>query len=461
MRRHWAPALVAPLLLLSGCLSASSGYGLARDTVQQRVGMAVADDQASAASRKRLLSKPLTADSAARLALLNSPDVEIAMANIGIARAQTMAALRLPNPTAEFGAHFHDDGADIEVGATIGLLELLLAPARGAAGGELLDAAALEAAGSLLDVAFAAKIAFFEYQAALQIHELRKTVTYAMAQSSEIAARLLEAGNIPELEALTERALYEEARLALARAEVNETTARERVNEALGLFGTEGASWTTAAMLPAPDGFDAANLESGAIAASLELSALEKRYAAAATQSDVAWVNGVLPDIEVGVGADREADDNEWGIGPRVQVGIPLLYQGQAEIAGAEAQMRSAKGRTLSTATRIRSTARSVTAELSQTRASAQFYRKTLLPLRERIVDETLRQYNAMNLGPFQVLQAKRDEVEAGGAYVMVLRDYWVARTQAEMLLAGRLPPMGAAARNEPAAGGGQRAADH
>lgn len=449
----------ASALLLGGCLSSGAGYDLARQTVRDRTDIDVPSDEESEAARKKLVEQPLTADAAARLALLNNPNLQVALGNVGVGRAALLAALRLPNPHAEVGAHFHDDEVDLELTATLNIVPLLMLPAREAAASELLDAASLEAAGMMLDIVYGAKIAFYEYQAAAQVLELRKTVTYAAAQSAEIAARLLQAGNITDLAALNERALYEETRLALARAEAGEATARERLNGVLGLFGEDGARWTVASRLGDPDAFDAEGLEAKAVEANLDIAAFKKRYGAASVQADLAWAEGFLPSLEVGASAERE--DGHWEAGPHVGLGLPLFYQGQAEVAAAEAQMNIADGSMRATAVRVRSTARALVVQLETARSSAEFYKKTLLPLRERIVDETLRQYNAMDLGPFQLLQAKRDQIETARAYVEVLRDYWVTRSQVEMLLAGRAPTMPTApATAAPSPGGSRDAHD-
>jgi outer membrane protein, heavy metal efflux system len=71
---------------------------------------------------------------------------------------------------------------------------------------------------------------------------------------------------------------------------------------------------------------------------------------------------------------------------------------------------------------------------------SAAYYKDVLLPLRQQLVDETQLQFNAMNVGVFQLLQAKRDQIETARVYVDVLRDYWTARARVDQLLAGRLP---------------------
>jgi outer membrane protein, heavy metal efflux system len=426
-------------LSVSGCVSSGAGYDLARQTVRERSGLEVPADEGDAQLNAELLKKPLTADSAARLALANSPAVQKTLSSVGVARADLVRSLRLPNPEGHFAANFEDSGrVDLELAATIDIVQLALVPGRQAAASEALDASALDAAGALIEIACAARVAFYEYQAATQSLELRKTVAYAAAQSSAIAAKLLEAGNTPELPALTEQVLYEEARIGVAQAEIAATVARERLNAVLGLSGLEAASWQTGARLPEPDDFDSSNLERRAISSSLELQALKKRYGAASIESDLAWAAGALPGISGGVGVEREED--EWGVGPRVNVTLPLFYQGQGEAAAAEAHMTMAKSAHADAAIRTRSVARSLGTQLAGVRQSAVFYQKTLLPLRQKIVDETLRQYNAMSTGPLQVLQAKRDQVDAARTYVDLLRDYWVTRAQIEMLLAGRAP---------------------
>jgi cobalt-zinc-cadmium efflux system outer membrane protein len=70
----------------------------------------------------------------------------------------------------------------------------------------------------------------------------------------------------------------------------------------------------------------------------------------------------------------------------------------------------------------------------------ARYSRDILLPLRERIVHETQLQYNAMQLGVFELLRTREQQIEAAVAYVDALLDYWLARTDLEQLLSGRLP---------------------
>jgi outer membrane protein, heavy metal efflux system len=93
---------------------------------------------------------------------------------------------------------------------------------------------------------------------------------------------------------------------------------------------------------------------------------------------------------------------------------------------------------------------RTAVAQLESARARADRFRTTVLPLRMRIVEQTQLQYNAMQVGPFQLLVAKQQQIDAGAAYIRALRAYWLARTQLDQILNGRLPPSETTASSEP-----------
>jgi len=82
---------------------------------------------------------------------------------------------------------------------------------------------------------------------------------------------------------------------------------------------------------------------------------------------------------------------------------------------------------------------RQAEAKLMSARARAGRYQQVLLPLRHRIVEQAQRHYNGMLLSVFELLDAKRQEIEAGGAYIEALRDYWSARAALERAVGGRL----------------------
>ncbi len=446
----------------AGCVSSDAGYANARSVASSRAGLDARwgdeDDFDVAGARKKILAAPLTANSAVQLAVLSNAQVQAGFARLGIARGRLVRALRLPNPELDGALFFHEDtdAPDIELGATIDLTSLFMIPARESVASMELDAASLEAAGIAMDVALEARVAFLDFQTAQQTRDLRRTVTFAMAQSSEAAQKLLEAQNVPELDALNEQAVYAESRVQLAAAEGDVVTARERLNAAMGLWGAEGARWTVDSRIPDPAEVELKldDVERVALSKSLDLEIFRKRYAAAAKRIDLAHAEGWVPDIGAGVAGELEQNE-EWGVGPRVTVGLPLFYQGQGEVAVAEAERALQQQLHTGDAVRVRSAARALVSRLSIARDRALFYRKTLLPLRERIVAETQRSYNAMGIGVFQLIMAKRDQIETGRAYLEALREYWITRAEVESLTAGRLPPMRATMMAPPAAGAG------
>jgi cobalt-zinc-cadmium efflux system outer membrane protein len=134
-----------------------------------------------------------------------------------------------------------------------------------------------------------------------------------------------------------------------------------------------------------------------------------------------------LPDLELGVAAEREPVDGTWSVGPSIALPLPLLNQGQGATAAA---------------------ARAAATAVLAARSRARHVREVLVPLRHQITEETQLQCNAMQVGAFQLLTAKREEIAAGRLYVESLRDYWQLRAEFEQILAGQRPRAAATAWN-------------
>lgn len=437
------------------CVSSDAGYRDVRRLTSERLQRDVrwyTQEEANPSNEqtRALLAKPLDADRAVQVALLNNASVQAAFEQLGVARGRLVQALRLPNPTVGAVVGFHQDGdrrPELELEAMLDISDLLLLPLRGGEQSARLEAAKLEVAGQVIDLAFETRITFYEYQAAAQTLDLRRSIVAALRASFEVAQRLHEAGNIATLSFATERALYEESRVALTRAEANLAASREELSALLGLWGRE-TRWTAEERLDStvPEPADLDQLEKRALERSLNLRAIERRFEAAGKGANAARVRGWLPELRAGVAAGREHDgEAAWTVGPAVELELPLLYQGQGETAAALAEQRREQKLYVDTAVRIRASARAIASRSRATRANVEYYARVLLPLRQQIVDETQLQYNAMNAGVFQLLQAKRDQIEAAQAYVDLLKEYWQLRAQLDQLIAGRLPRGGRA----------------
>jgi cobalt-zinc-cadmium efflux system outer membrane protein len=431
-----------PLAFAAACVPQNAGYEDVQNVVS-RTGHEVRwrhiDGGGKLDERARaLLEQPLTADAAVKLALLNNADLQAMFEELGMARGDLIRALRLPNPSAEGGVLYEDGSASkVELSLSQDLTELILLPLRNGAAQAEFAAAKLDAAGRAMDFILDVRKAFHGYVADQQILELRKTVLDALQASASAAEAIHRAGNMTDLDLSSQQVLYEEARVSYSSAQTALATSRERVNALLGLWGKD-TSWTVAERLPDPEHLGEENLEGPAVARSVELATIRQRFTAAAEKAKLARVRGWLPELKAGVAFERE--EGQWSTGPIAEIELPIFYQGQGEIARAEAEMRREDQLYKGMAVRVRAALRAVQVRASTARERALYLKNTLLPMRERILNETQLQFNAMNTSVFQLLIARRDQIEAGRTYVESLREYWMAKADLEQLLAGRVP---------------------
>lgn len=437
-----ALAWATPLAALLACVPQNAGYEDVRSVVA-RTGHEVRwrhIDPAgnSRAEAKAILRAPLTADSAVKLALLNNAELQAAFEELGMARADLVRALALPNPSAE-GALLYEDGASPNVELTLSqdLSELIFLPMRNGVAQAELASVKLEVAGRAMDLILEVRKAFYGYLADQQILELRATVLEALKAAATAAEEIHRAGNMTDLDLGSQQVLYEEARVSYSVAETALATSRERLNALLGVWGQD-TSWQAAGRLGDPEEISPESLEGRAIERSVELATIRHRFTAAAKRANLARAQGLLPELKAGVVFEREG--GEWGYGPVAELELPIFYQGQGEVARAQAEMRREQQLYAAMAVRVRAAMRAVQARASTARERALYLENVLLPMRERILNDTQLQFNAMNTSVFQLLIARRDQVETGRAYVDALREYWLAAANLEQLRAGRIP---------------------
>jgi hypothetical protein len=88
----------------------------------------------------------------------------------------------------------------------------------------------------------------------------------------------------------------------------------------------------------------------------------------------------------------------------------------------------------------------------------ARQYQNVIVPAQNKVMEHTLLQYNAMQLGVFQLLDARRAQLEVALDYADTLREYWSAAAELDALLAGRVvgPAESAAAAAMPSADASQ-----
>jgi len=179
-------------------------------------------------------------------------------------------------------------------------------------------------------------------------------------------------------------------------------------------------------------------LESRALKQRLDLAAMRQEFIAQARGLGLARADAILQQAEVGAHYERE-NTGEYSVGPSVNVPLPIFNQGQAAFARGSAKLRQGQQRYLALAADIRSDVRAARDRMLLARQQVEYFKSTALPVRTRVTEESQLEYNAMQIGPFQLLQAKQEEVKMGADYVKALRDYWVSRAELEKAVGGSL----------------------
>jgi outer membrane protein TolC len=467
-------ALALLLGLSTGCASSTLATNVREVddmfVARNRRDLAVAvpdeeDWEKTAAEVPKLLSRPLDADAAVRIALVHNRDLRAAFYEIGIAQGQFVQSGLLPNPEIDFGLRRSLDPAQplqVDIGLEYNVSALLLLPMRKGVAEAELSAERLRVAGEVLDTAYRARTAFYTVQARRQELDLRARALTAFQAGYAAAAELHRVGNLPDVDLATQRAAVESSRIDVAEAENALLDARENLNATLGLSG-EQTRWSVEAPLadPPAEALAAEQLEKRAVEASFELAELEARMQVASRRAGLARTEGNLPHLSGGF--HGEHDGFSWEIGGHVTVGLPVFDRNQGRVMSARSEFGAQRERYAATATALRATVRSALNRVESTGRRARHYREVVLPARERALAETLLQYNAMQVSVFQVLESQRQVTQTGMAYVETLLAYWNARAALDQIIAGRhrgltLGPAGAGRTSMPSAGGAAEA---
>ncbi len=389
----------------------------------------------------RLLKRPLTAASAAQIALLNNQELQANLAEIGISQADLIEAGLLANPSFDGMARFPNTSgvANLEAGLAQEFLDLLVRPLRLRMAAAQLEAVKQRVASEVLQLIAETKEALYTVQADQQLADRLKLIVGTNEATVDLAQRRHDAGNIPDVDLANEQATYSQSRLEVARISLQLAVDRERLNRFLGLYG-EQTGWETARSLPPLPPYEVpwSGLESLALEQRFDLAAARTNLSVLLTSLKLSRTYRYLGVLELGVSSERDTDRTVV-TGPTVRLSLPIFNWGQGQVAKLRAQLEQAESSFAATAINIRSEVREANARVHGQREVTQFYRDILLPERIKAVAFTQLQYNAMQIGPADLLVVKQNELEAERGYAEAWRDYWIARAMLERAVGGSL----------------------
>lgn len=397
-----------------------------------------------------LLEQPLTSESAVQIAVINNRNLRATFEEIGLSRADLIAASRLHNPTLGASVRWPDHAPrspNVGLSFAVDLLDNLLIPIRRKVAGEQLAQVERRVAYEILSLSAEVKMAVLTVQARQQFRARASAISDVNDAAADLAQRQYDAGNINRLELANVQVSAQEAKLAMSRTEAQAVIDREKLNRLLGLNGTQ-TNWSLAAELPAlPEHeMDFSHFEELALDQRLDLAAAKAQVALAERALSLKRNTRFLPaSVSVGAETEREVDGSRI-TGPTVELGLPIFDQGQADLARLSAEHRRAIANYEAMTNDVRSEVRELRDTLRAARATSEFYNSTLLPQRRLLLQETLLHYNAMQKSNYELLAARERLLIVEREAIEALRDYWIARAQLERAFGGKLPRVESAA---------------
>jgi cobalt-zinc-cadmium efflux system outer membrane protein len=440
-------ALLAVVLFGSACASVPRDAGMSdirhavsertNQTVEWRSEPSTADDP----KIRDLLQGELTADKAVAVAMTNNPRLQATLAELGIARADLLQASVVRNPLFEAEIRFpRDPFRPFELRLAQALVDLIQLPRRRALGRAAFEAAKLRVTSEVVRFAADVRAQHSDLLAASQRVSLSRLNLEAAKASAELAQRQHDAQNITDLDLETQQAQYEQAKLDLAREEQRLLVAREAFVRAIGLRDTS-IEWRLPPEFPPlpPSEQDEQQLEQLAATRRLDIEIARREVDIARQQVPMARL-AVLGDITVDGHLQRDASGAKT-FGPGIEVPVPIFNTGAPARSRAEAEYLRARHSLNALLAASSSQVRAARATLAEARARVEYYRDVVVPRRQRIVELTKLEHNAMLVGVFQLLQAKQSEAQARRDFIDAQRDYTAARNNLERTLNGIAEP--------------------
>jgi outer membrane protein TolC len=423
---------------LAGCaaFSPDGGIGVVQDVAgtvleQKVVALRSRDDvDAALGAVRRLLARPLTADAAVRLALINNRGLQASYNALGMSEAIMIEASLPPSPIVSV-SDIAGGGLEIERHIVADILALATLPARADIAADRFRQAQLRAALDTLRLAAETRRAYYRAVAARATADFLGQAQTTAATAAQLSRRMGESGALNKLDQARHQVFYAELTAELATARRRAAAERERLIRRIGLWGGDLDVRLPDALpaLPAVARARSA-VEVEAVRrrvdlqiARVEVAALAKSYGLtnATRFVDLLEVAGISKTMRE-PGSNRF---NEGGAGVDLQV--PLFDFGEARVRFAEQAYMQAVNRLTAKAVSVRSQAREAYEAYRATYDIARHYRSEVLPLRKIISDEILLRYNAMQIDVFALLTEARQRIASTQAAIRADEDFWLA----------------------------------
>lgn len=454
-------AAVAGFLALAACRTFSPDGGLdvaagvARHELHADiVALRTPEDAAAAQARvAALLKRPLTANTAAQIALLNNPGLQAAYNELGIAEAVMVRESLPPNPSVSISRLSGSIETEIARQIVANILALATLPARSEIAATRFRQAQLTAALATLRVAEDAQRAFYRAVAARQVAGLLAESHDSAGTTVQLAERLRESGAMNKLDLAREQLFQADLTTQLASARLRAQSEREKLIRVLGLLGGQDIRLPDRLPLLPRQAHMRHAVEQEAVwrrvdlqIARLELETLARSYG---LTKATRFVNVLDAGYADKITKHKETGETTRDRGFTVEFELPIFDFGETRLREAEQSYMKALNELANQAHVARSQARDAYRRYRTSYDVATHYQREVLPRRKTISDELMLRYNAMQIDVFTLLADARQSIAARVAAVEAQRDFWLASTDLAAAISGgaATEPGGEAAR--------------
>lgn len=437
--------------VLSGCASVNIDETLKKTNVDSnkftngQVVLAKSSQEREALNirAKDLLLKPLSQNEAVQLALINSPAVQMLIAQNWSQAAFAAQAGRMSNPYFAFERMVTSPEIEFNRWFIFGLLDLITLPQRKGIADKRIEQAEIRLTTEVIDQVTLVRQSWVRAVGAEQSLKYADQVFRSAEVSAELARRMEAVGNLNKITRARQQAFYADSATQFANAKQVAVSRREELVRALGLSEAQSAELKLPDRLPdLPK--QPPNTEWIAQQASAER--LDIRLAAATLEASAKaqGLNNItsFTDIEIGVNRGTKFNSSTGESTPKqgyeISIRLPIFDWGDMSRDAMNAQ-------TLAAFNALEGVTRNASSNLRETYSAyrtsydiSQHYRKEVIPVRKVIAEESQLRYNGMIIGVFELLADSRDQVSAVIAAINAQQQFWLSDAALQSSLIGR-----------------------
>jgi outer membrane protein TolC len=447
-----ACSALASAVLLAACahFSQDGGFDAVAQTAAPRIGQTALwkrtpEDQARAEhDTAQLLARPLSADDAVRIAILNNGSIQGAFAELGIAEADVVESGRLPNPRFTVRRSSAQGLNDVEETVTVSVLALLTVPYVHGIEKRRFAAVQASCAAQIVQLAARTRQSYFAALAARDTARYRREVEEAAATGAELARRMRQAGNWNPLDEARESSFRAEAGLELERARLAESLAREDLIESLGVEITPDELQLADRLPEVPPSIEElAQVERTALDDRIDLKAMRADLEALAADLHLTRATRFVNVLDAGPTRVQQGPSSApYETGFEVSLEVPIFDTGAPRVRKAEARYAQALARFSQAALEARVQVRKAYARLRTAHDIALRQRDEILPLQRAIAEALRLRYDAGQISVFDLLADSRSQIAGMSDYLQSVRDFWIARSALDAALSGPAPQL-------------------